>query len=81
MDLARLRGASEIEERLFTTIGKDETEAANFFGTLTGVVPDAVVLQPSAPGSADRSEGLSPACALSFTLSLADRPARDRFDR
>ena len=36
VDLARLRGASEIEERLFMTIGQDETEAANFFGTLSG---------------------------------------------
>ena len=47
VDLARLRGASEIEERLFTTIGKDETEAANFFGTLTGVVPMRSFFSPA----------------------------------
>jgi len=47
VDLARLRGASETEERLFTTIGKDETEAANFFGTLTGVVPMRSFFSPA----------------------------------
>ena len=47
VDLARLRGASEIEERLFMTIGQDETEAANFFGTLTGVVPMRSFFSPA----------------------------------
>jgi len=47
VDLARLRGASEMEERLFTTIGRDETEAANFFGTLTGVVPMRSFFSPA----------------------------------
>ena len=77
VDLARLRGASEIEERLFTTIGKDETEAAELLRHAHGRGADAVVLQPSAPGSADWSEGLPPACALSFALSLPTA-ARDR---
>jgi 2-polyprenyl-6-methoxyphenol hydroxylase-like FAD-dependent oxidoreductase len=39
LGLARLRGVNEIEERLFAAIGADETEASNFFGVLTGVVP------------------------------------------
>ena len=39
VDLAHLRGANEIEQRLFTTIGADQTEASNFFGMLTGIVP------------------------------------------
>jgi 2-polyprenyl-6-methoxyphenol hydroxylase-like FAD-dependent oxidoreductase len=39
IDLAHMRGANEIEERLFTTIGADQTEASNFFGMLTGIVP------------------------------------------
>jgi len=39
VDLARLRGANEVEERLFKAIGADQTETSHFLGMLTGVVP------------------------------------------
>jgi 2-polyprenyl-6-methoxyphenol hydroxylase-like FAD-dependent oxidoreductase len=39
LNLARLRGVGEVEERLFAAIGADQAEASNFLGFVTGVVP------------------------------------------
>jgi flavin-dependent dehydrogenase len=47
LNLARLRGATEIEERLFTTLGADQVEASNFLGFMTGVVPMRSFFSPA----------------------------------
>jgi 2-polyprenyl-6-methoxyphenol hydroxylase-like FAD-dependent oxidoreductase len=47
VNLARLRGVSEIEERLFAAIGADQAEASSFFGFLTGVVPMRSLFSPT----------------------------------
>jgi len=47
MNLARLRGVNDIEERLFTAIGGDEADASRFFGVLTGVVPMRSFFSPA----------------------------------
>jgi 2-polyprenyl-6-methoxyphenol hydroxylase-like FAD-dependent oxidoreductase len=39
LKLAHLRGASDVEERLFAAIGADQVEASNFLGFITGVIP------------------------------------------
>jgi 2-polyprenyl-6-methoxyphenol hydroxylase-like FAD-dependent oxidoreductase len=46
LGLARLRGVNELEERLFTAIGADNTEASTFFGMITGVVPMGSFFSP-----------------------------------
>ena len=46
MNLAQLRGVSEVEERLFAAIGADHAEASNFLGFLTGVVPVRSIFSP-----------------------------------
>jgi len=47
MNLARLRGVNDIEERLFTAIGGDEADASRFFGVLTGVLPMRSFFSPA----------------------------------
>ena len=46
VNLARLRGVSGVEERLFAAIGADQAEASNFLGFLTGVVPMRSIFRP-----------------------------------
>jgi 2-polyprenyl-6-methoxyphenol hydroxylase-like FAD-dependent oxidoreductase len=46
VNLAHLRGTSEIEERLFAAIGADENEASNFFGVITGAIPMGALFSP-----------------------------------
>jgi len=47
VNLAHLRGVSEVEERLFAAIGADQAEASSFFGFLTGVVPMRSLFSPT----------------------------------
>jgi 2-polyprenyl-6-methoxyphenol hydroxylase-like FAD-dependent oxidoreductase len=47
LNLAHLRGVSEVEERLFTAIGADHVEASNFLGFITGVVPMRSFFSPA----------------------------------
>jgi hypothetical protein len=47
LNLARLRGATEIEERLFTTLGADQVEASKFLSFITGVVPMRSFFSPA----------------------------------
>ena len=47
VDLARLRGVNDIEQRLFTAIGANEVEASTFFGMLTGAVPMRSFFSPA----------------------------------
>jgi hypothetical protein len=47
LNLARLQGVSEVEERLFAAIGADQAEATNFLGFLTGVVPMRSIFSPT----------------------------------
>ena len=47
LNLARLRGVSEVEERLFAAIGADQAEASNFLGFVTGVVPMRSLFSPA----------------------------------
>jgi 2-polyprenyl-6-methoxyphenol hydroxylase-like FAD-dependent oxidoreductase len=47
LNLAHLRGVSEVEERLFAAIGADQTEASNFLGFVTGVVPMRSFFSPA----------------------------------
>jgi hypothetical protein len=47
LNLAHLRGVSDVEERLFAAIGADQVEASNFLGFLTGVVPMRSFFSPA----------------------------------
>ncbi len=47
VNLAHLRGVSEVEERLFAAIGADQAEASSFLGFLTGVVPMRSFFSPT----------------------------------
>jgi flavin-dependent dehydrogenase len=52
LNLARLQGVSEVEQRLFAAIGADHAEATDFLGVLTGVVPMRSIFSPSHDWSA-----------------------------
>jgi 2-polyprenyl-6-methoxyphenol hydroxylase-like FAD-dependent oxidoreductase len=47
LNLARLQGVREVEERLFAAIGANQAQATNFLGFLTGVVPMRSIFSPS----------------------------------
>jgi 2-polyprenyl-6-methoxyphenol hydroxylase-like FAD-dependent oxidoreductase len=47
VNLAYLRGVSEVEERLFAAIGADQAEASSFLGFLTGVIPVRSFFSPA----------------------------------
>jgi 2-polyprenyl-6-methoxyphenol hydroxylase-like FAD-dependent oxidoreductase len=47
LNVAHLRGVSEVEERMFAAIGADQLEASNFLGVLTGVVPMRSFFSPA----------------------------------
>jgi 2-polyprenyl-6-methoxyphenol hydroxylase-like FAD-dependent oxidoreductase len=46
LNLAHLRGVSDVEERLFAAIGTDEREASHFFGVITGAIPMRAFFSP-----------------------------------